>query len=121
MREVIAQILRHCGAQVEVAASVREALASITRARPDVIVSDVAMPDEDGFDLVRIVREMSGNGDQMIPTLALTAYAREEDRIRCLSAGFHAHVAKPVEPGELSAVVAHLAPDRTNVPELKYG
>jgi CheY-like chemotaxis protein len=79
------------------------------------------MPEEDGYDFVRILREMAGDADRMIPTLALTAYARDEDRIRCLSAGFHAHVAKPVDPLELCAVVAHLAADRTNAPELKYG
>jgi signal transduction histidine kinase len=120
-RDVVAQILRHSGAVVETAACVREALAAISRARPDVIVSDVAMPDQDGYDLVRILREMSDGQTNMIPTLALTAYAREEDRIRCLSAGFQAHVAKPVDPTELCAVVAHLAPQRSASAELKCG
>jgi CheY-like chemotaxis protein len=120
-RDVVAQILRHSGAVVETAACVRDALAAVSRARPDVIVSDVAMPDQDGYDLIRILREMSDGQAGMIPTLALTAYAREEDRIRCLSAGFQAHVAKPVDPAELCAVVAHLAPERSASAELKCG
>jgi signal transduction histidine kinase/DNA-binding response OmpR family regulator len=124
-RDVIARILTRAGATTTVAASVREALAAITRDRPDVIVSDIAMPNEDGYDLIRILREMSSGGETAGPAgpagpaLALTAYAREEDKLRCLSAGFEAHLAKPVDPAELLGVVAHLA--AAAQPELKYG
>ena len=122
-REVITRILSRAGAETTSAASVRDALAAITRQRPDVIVSDIAMPNEDGYDFVRILREMNPGLGGPIPALALTAYAREEDKLRCLSAGFEAHLAKPVDPAELLGVVAHLAassPGRRHA-ELKYG
>jgi CheY-like chemotaxis protein len=110
-RDVISRVLSRAGATTTAAGSVREALAAITLERPDLIVSDIAMPDQDGYDLVRMVKEMadSNGGGPPIPALALTAYAREEDRQRCLSAGFQAHVAKPVDPSELLRVVAHWA------------
>jgi CheY-like chemotaxis protein len=108
-RDVIARILARAGAQTTSAGSVRDALAAITSQRPDVIVSDIAMPVEDGYDLIRILRELSPTLGPAIPTLALTAYAREEDRARCLSAGFEAYLAKPVDPAELIGVIAHLA------------
>jgi signal transduction histidine kinase len=108
-RDVISRILSRAGARTTPAASVREALAAVTSDRPDVIVSDIAMPTEDGYDLIRILRELSPTLGPPIPTLALTAYAREEDRARCLSAGFEAYLAKPVDPAELLGVIAHLA------------
>ena len=109
-RDVISRVLSRAGADATAAASVREALAAVTKIRPDVIVSDIAMPGEDGFDLMRILRELPpGAAGAAVPALALTAYAREEDRIRCLSAGFAAHLSKPVDPMELLGVVAHLA------------
>ena len=67
------------------------------------------MPAEDGYDLIRALRELSPTLGPPIPALALTAYAREEDRARCLSAGFEAYLAKPVDPAELLGVIAHLA------------
>jgi CheY-like chemotaxis protein len=123
-RDVIARILARAGAATASAGSVREALAEVTRQRPDVIVSDIAMPGEDGYDLIRILRETlpGETGGAAIPVLALTAYAREEDRLRCLSSGFDAHLAKPVDPAELLGVVAHLAAaSPARQPELKYG
>jgi CheY-like chemotaxis protein len=108
-RDVIARILARAGARTTSAASVREALAAITSERPDIIVSDIAMPTEDGYDLIRILRELSPTLGSPIPALALTAYAREEDRARCLSAGFEAYLSKPVNPAELLGVIAHLA------------
>jgi CheY-like chemotaxis protein len=123
-RDVIARVLERAGASATRCASVREAVAALRSARPDVIVSDIAMPNEDGFDLIRIVRDMAGSlstssssGPNMpVPALALTAYAREEDRARCLSCGFGAHLAKPVDPAELLGVVAQLAHAAAPVP-----
>jgi CheY-like chemotaxis protein len=108
-REVIAAMLRRCGAEVATAGSATEAMESFRRSRPDVLVSDLAMPDRDGFDLIRSVRELTPNQGGEVPAVALTAYARPEDRVRVLSAGFQMHVAKPVDPQNLIAAVAHLS------------
>jgi signal transduction histidine kinase/ActR/RegA family two-component response regulator len=123
-RDVVCRVLSRAGAATCAAASVREALAAITREPPDVIVSDIAMPDEDGYDLIRKLRELSPTHGGQIPALALTAYAREEDRLRCLTSGFQAHLPKPVDPRELVALVAHLAARNSNgtpQPQLRYG
>jgi len=71
-----------------------------------VLISDIGMPGEDGYEFIRKVREMESERGGYIPAVALTAYARGEDRVRALSAGFQMHVSKPVEPMELAAVVA---------------
>ena len=124
-REVIGRILARAGADVACCGSVRDGLGAAMRRRPDVIISDIAMPEQDGYDLIRALREMSPALDAApIPTLALTAYAREEDRLRALSAGFTAYLAKPVDPTELLEVVAHLAlpsaaPSPRRQPQLK--
>src|SRR5206468_2519283 len=76
--------------------------------RPDVIVSDIGMPEEDGYTLIRKVRALSAEQGGNVPAVALTAYARTEDRVRAITAGFQHHVAKPVEPSELIAMVASL-------------
>lgn len=96
------------------ATSVDEALDALDRFRPDVLVSDIAMQDRDGYDLVREVRSRAPERSGKIPAVALTAYVRAEDRVRVLSAGFQMHVAKPVEPAELTAVITGLArrPDK---------
>jgi CheY-like chemotaxis protein len=93
--------------------SAREALAEIERRRPDVLVSDIGMPGEDGYSLIRKVRAMTK--DRPIPAAALTAYARMEDRTRAMLAGFQSHIAKPIEPDELLIVVATLV-GRTGEP-----
>jgi signal transduction histidine kinase/DNA-binding response OmpR family regulator len=108
-RDVVSRVLARAGARTTVAGSVREALAAIAAQRPDVVVSDIAMPDEDGYDLIRALRDRSLFDVEPIPALALTAYAREEDRLRCVSSGFQAHLAKPVDPSELLAIVGRLA------------
>ncbi|HYO10132.1 MAG TPA: response regulator [Tepidisphaeraceae bacterium] len=121
-REVIAEILRRSNATVTAAGSVADALAIITQVKPDLVLSDIAMPDRDGYDLIRSLREMPASVGGEIPAVALTAYAREEDRIRCVSAGFHAHLSKPVAPAELVATVAHLCPRSEDViARLKFG
>jgi CheY-like chemotaxis protein len=87
--------------------SVAEAIKTVAADRPDAVISDISMPDEDGYDLVRQLRAID-HSDRPIPTLALTAHARVEERHRTLSAGFHAHMTKPVDKNELVAVVAKL-------------
>jgi CheY-like chemotaxis protein len=75
---------------------------------PDVLISDIGMPDENGHELMRKVRGLRADQGGNIPAIALTAYAKAEDRLRALAAGFQTHVAKPVEPAELALVVASL-------------
>jgi CheY-like chemotaxis protein len=77
--------------------------------RPDVIVCDLGMPGEDGYDFIREVRAASGAQGTVIPAIAMTAYARQEDRQRSLAAGFQTHLPKPVEPVDLVAAVRKLA------------
>ncbi|HEY6907886.1 MAG TPA: response regulator [Myxococcales bacterium] len=104
-RDLVAAVLASCGASVRTAASVEEALAMLKQQRPDVLISDIGLPTEDGFALIRRVREY----DRDVPAAALTAYAGPDDRRRALVAGFQAHVSKPVEPSELAQLVASLA------------
>ncbi len=108
-REVLETVLVQCGAHVTSAGSVAEALASFDRERPDVLVSDIGMPDEDGYALIRKIRARGADAGGGVPAASLTAYAGTEDRRRALVAGFNMHVAKPVDPEELLAVVASLA------------
>ncbi len=112
-REFIRAILAGCGAEVTAAASAASALGVLRRAQPDVLVSDIAMPDEDGYALVRQVRALGASAGGRVPALALTAYASAEDRQRVLGAGYQMHLAKPVEPADLVAAVAALASGRT--------
>jgi PAS domain S-box-containing protein len=111
-RELLATLLRQNGARVMAVASAREALAAITQGsfdqRPDILVSDIGMPGEDGYMLIQQVRALAPEQGGRIPAIALTAYARTEDRIKALAAGFQSHVPKPVEPAEFIAVVTNL-------------
>jgi signal transduction histidine kinase len=108
-REMLALVLGGCGAEVTAVASAREALEALPRLRPDVLISDLAMPGEDGYALIRRVRALPAEEGGRVPAAALTAYALAEDRARALSAGFQIHVPKPVDPAELAAVVENLA------------
>jgi PAS domain S-box-containing protein len=108
-RELLTTVLSQCGASVKAAASVREALEIIRRWQPTVIVSDIGMPGEDGFALIQQLRALPEEAGGKIPVAALTAYARSEDRQKSIAAGFQTHLAKPVNPAELAAVVARLA------------
>ena len=108
-RELLVASLRQCGADVTATASVAEALACLDRALPDVLVSDLAMPEEDGYSLIRKVRAREPEAGGRIPAAALTAYARAEDRVRALASGFQRHLPKPVEPADLISMVASLA------------
>src|SRR6185503_7660826 len=96
-------------ANVTAVSSAGEAIQAISRKRPDVLVSDIAMPDEDGYGLIEKVRLLENGIPQKIPAVAITAYAKEEDRERALSAGFQIYLAKPVELTELISVVARAA------------
>jgi CheY-like chemotaxis protein len=106
--EMLKFIFSERGAEVITAASVNEALEALERWRPDALVSDIAMPDRDGYDLIREVRSREPEQGGLIPAVAVTAYTRAEDRVRALAAGFQMHVAKPIDPDELIAVVASL-------------
>lgn len=109
-RELLAIVLEQSGAQVIVSASATEAFDFLSQSRVDVLVSDIAMPKVDGYELIRQVREIEAQrGEQHIPAIALTAYARESDRDLALEAGFQVHLAKPFDPDELVSVVANLA------------
>jgi PAS domain S-box-containing protein len=101
-------IFAEAGAEVITATSVDDALEALERFKPDALISDIAMPDRDGYDLIREVRSRRPEQGGKIPAVAVTAYARAEDRVRVLAAGFQMHIAKPIAPGELIAVVASL-------------
>jgi PAS domain S-box-containing protein len=108
-RHLLAAVLQKRGARVFMAATAAEGLLLLERERPDVLLSDIALQDEDGYALIRKVRARSPEDGGRTPAAALTGYGRMEDRMKALSAGFQLHAAKPVEPGELVAVVATLA------------
>jgi CheY-like chemotaxis protein len=103
-RDLVATVLRAQGAEVTTASSAKQAVDLLAKSSPTVLISDIGMPETDGYELIRRVRTLTP-----IPAIALTAYAREEDRRRALEAGFQAYVAKPVEPAELVRVVATLS------------
>ena len=108
-RELLAAGLGQCGAEVTTVSSAGEALAALAGAKFDALVSDLGMPGEDGYWLVGRVRALPAEAGGRTPAVALTAYARTEDRLRAMRAGFDMHVSKPVELNELVAVIANLA------------
>ncbi len=114
-RDMVATVLELAGAEALVAGTAAEGLAILTRERPDVLLSDLEMPGEDGYALIRRVRALGPESGGLTPAAALTAYAGAEHRMRTLLAGFQLHVAKPVQPAELAAVVASLG-SRTYAP-----
>ncbi|MBW4634215.1 MAG: response regulator [Iphinoe sp. HA4291-MV1] len=107
-RDFLVAAIEMCGAQVIAVSSVIEALQVISQQRLDALVSDISMPGEDGYSLIRRVRTLPKEQGGDIPAVALTAYARDEDMMRSLSQGFQMHLSKPVEPDELASVVASL-------------
>jgi signal transduction histidine kinase/ActR/RegA family two-component response regulator len=108
-RDLVVTLLEHCGALVESAASVAKAWEMIELSPPDVLVSDIGLPGEDGYGLIRRVRGLAIDKGGATPAASLTAYAGIEDRRRAMMAGFNMHLPKPVEPSELIAVVTNLA------------
>jgi signal transduction histidine kinase/ActR/RegA family two-component response regulator len=109
--EMLRRVLQECKATVETATSVPEALERLDRAVFDIIISDIGMPETDGYELIRQLRSRGAR----VPAVAVTAYARSEDRIRALQAGYNMHVAKPLEPQELIAVIAALVRQRASI------
>lgn len=107
-RKFMKTVLEECQAEVTAVASVSEALQMLKRWQPDVLISDIGMPQEDGYSLIRQVRSLPSDKGGNIPAAALTAYAGTEDRMRAIQAGFQLHLPKPIEPAELAIVVASL-------------
>jgi PAS domain S-box-containing protein len=108
-RELVRQLLGECRAEVSTASSAVQALDMLQRLRPDVLLSDIGMPERDGYQLIRDVRRLPVDQGGRTPAIALTAFARSEDRTRAMLAGYQVHVSKPIEPHELIATVASLA------------
>lgn len=108
-RRLVSNILQGCRAKVTTASTAAEGLSTLQSARPDILISDLGMPDEDGYSLIRQVRALPPEQGGQTPAAALTAYARVEDRLKVLRSGFQIHLPKPIEPAELVAVVANLA------------
>jgi CheY-like chemotaxis protein len=107
-RELVTIMLEQNGVQVKAAASADEALQTFAEWKPDVLVSDIGMPEEDGYSLIRKVRALPLEQGGNVPAAALTGYVSQEDYSKALSAGYHSHIKKPVELDELISVVASL-------------
>ena len=114
-RALLTSIFETCEAKITAAANLADALEAVKTNDFDILVSDIGMPEHDGFELISEIRKLSPENGGRIPAIALTAYARVEDRMRVLAAGFQMHVPKPVEPAELLAIVANLAGWKTKV------
>jgi PAS domain S-box-containing protein len=108
-RELIGEVLKGCGSEVIITRSAAEALEALEQHKPDILISDLGMPDEDGYSLIEKIRALPSARGGNIPAAALTAYARAEDRMRVLRSGFQFHLPKPVDSAELVTVVASLA------------
>jgi signal transduction histidine kinase/ActR/RegA family two-component response regulator len=108
-RHVISAVIKKSGAEVKTCASAHEAFEALIEWKPDVLMSDIGMPGEDGYSLIKKVRALSAERGGQTPAAALTAYARDEDRERALAAGYQMHVAKPIGTRELIATIAGLA------------
>ncbi|MEC4815391.1 MAG: PAS domain S-box protein [Scytonema sp. PMC 1069.18] len=108
-RQILTTVLGGYQAQVMAVSSAKEAMMALQQFQPDILVSDIGMPQEDGYTLIRKIRALSTEQGGLTPAIALTAYARTEDRAQALLAGFQLHISKPVNPVELATVVAKLA------------
>jgi DNA-binding response OmpR family regulator len=106
--ETLRSIFDERGAEVITAASTPEALDALERRDPNALILDIASPDQDGYELIRQVRERDAEQGGKIPAIAVTARATAEDRMRALSSGFQMHMARPIDPDEMIAVVASL-------------
>src|SRR4029078_1461924 len=107
-RELMSKGLKECGSEVILSRSVAEALEALERHRPDILISHLGMPHEDGYSLISKIRSLPPERGGQIPAAALTAYARAEDRMRVLRSGFQFPLPKPVDSAELVTVVASL-------------
>jgi PAS domain S-box-containing protein len=108
-RDLVSAVLTRAGAKVRQAGSVDDALARLHEEKPDVLLSDIGLPQQDGYTLIQRIRQLSAAEGGLVPAAALTAYAGENDHRRALAAGFQAHVTKPIEPADLTLLVASLA------------
>lgn len=108
-RELICEVLTECGSDVIMSRSAEEAFEAVQKLKPDILISDLGMPEEDGYSLIARIRALPAEQGGKIPAAALTAYARAEDRMRVLRSGFQFHLPKPVDSAELVTVVASLA------------
>src|SRR5271165_3435843 len=115
-RSLVKRLLEMAGATVSMAASGSEAMECILARRPDVLVCDIGMPGEDGYSLIRRLRVLEESQESALPAVALSAYARSEDRTKAIRSGFQNHLAKPVEPAELVAVIRSLAGRKVTTP-----
>ena len=115
-RNLVKRLLEMAGATVSMAGSAREAMERILAGRPDVLVCDIGMPGEDGYSLIRRLRVLEERQESVLPAVALSAYARSEDRTKAIRLGFQNHLAKPLEPAELVAVVSSLAGRKVTAP-----
>ena len=113
-RNVLALLLQKLGASVEAVPSAREAVARVSSRRPDVLVSDIGMPEEDGYSLIRKLRQMPADSQKKLPAIALTAYARRQDAEAAIGAGFDCHLPKPVAPAELIRAIKGIVKGPTN-------
>ena len=107
--EFLERFLGSYGAEVVLAPSAAEALSRLSAEKVDIVVSDIGLPDVDGYDLMHRIRQLPTSAGAAVPAIALTAYARTEDRTRAFRAGYQAHLAKPIEPAELVATIASFA------------
>jgi CheY-like chemotaxis protein len=108
-RTMLASVLLGHGAQVRACGSAAEALDATAQLAPTLVISDIGMPGMDGYDFIRAFRlREAAHGDGRVPAVALTAFARDEDRRRALAEGFQLHVAKPVQPAELVSIARSL-------------
>jgi PAS domain S-box-containing protein len=107
-RKLLGTMLKRCGARVTSTKSAREALTVFEGDLPDVLVSDIGMPDEDGYELIRKLRSAPPEKGGLTPAIALTGYASRKDRERALAAGYHQHIAKPIEQSEMIGAIAAL-------------
>jgi CheY-like chemotaxis protein len=112
-RALLQTILQYCGALVTAVASARDAVATLERVKPDLVLSDLSMPHEDGYWLVRQIRALPPDRGGRIPAIAITALGHPHGVDRTLAAGFQAHLRKPVDPWELARTIAALAGRKT--------
>ena len=105
-RELVSAILTRCGSQVRCSESAADAMEAFKEWQPDVVISDIGMPVEDGYSFIRRLRKLRTKRAKQIPAVALTAYVNRQDKARALAAGFQAHIAKPVEPKALVKLIA---------------
>src|SRR5262249_19147232 len=107
--DMMRTVLQQCGGIVRTATSAASGLEIFRMWQPQVIISDIGMLDVDGYEFIRRVREYERPGGNKVPAIALTAFARIEDRVKSLASGYQMHVAKPIEPGELLTIVASVS------------